>query len=112
MQALLILTTLPDAATAEAIASKLIADGSAACVAIGAPVRSLYHWQGKSETATEIPLSIKATKESYAAVEATVRSMHPYEVPEIIAVPITAGWTPYLDWIAATSSRSTWSADG
>ena len=106
MPALLILTTLPDTVTAESIASKLIAEGSAACVAIGAPVRSLYHWQGKTETATEIPLSIKATDESYAAVEATIRSMHPYELPEIIAVPIVAGWTPYLDWIAASSDRS------
>jgi periplasmic divalent cation tolerance protein len=106
VQALLILTTLPDAATAESIAAKLIADGSAACVAIGAPVLSLYHWQGKTETATEIPLSIKAVAESYAVVEATIRSMHPYELPEIIAVPIIAGLAPYIDWIVASSQRS------
>jgi periplasmic divalent cation tolerance protein len=109
--ALLILTTLPDAATAESIARKLIADGNAACVSIGAPVRSLYHWQGKIETASEIPLSIKATDDSYAAVEATLRSMHPYELPEIIGVPITEGLAPYLDWIAASSDRSTKPAD-
>ena len=106
MQALLILTTVPDTATAESIASTLIADGNAACVAIGAPVRSLYHWQGKTETATEIPLSIKTAADSYSAVEATIRSIHPYELPEIIAVPITAGLAPYLAWLGASRGRS------
>ena len=111
MQALLILTTIPDVNTAESIASRLIADGCAACVAIGSPVRSLYHWQGKTETATEIPLSIKATVASYSAVEAIVKSMHPYELPEIIAVPVTAGLPEYLDWIVAASDRSAVSTD-
>jgi periplasmic divalent cation tolerance protein len=86
--------------------------GAPACVAIGAPVRSLYHWQGKTETATEIPLSIKTRSQAYPAVERTVRSMHPYELPEIIALPITAGLAPYLDWIAASCIRSNDSADG
>ena len=111
VQALLILTTLPDASTAESIAARLIADGSAACVAIGSPVRSLYHWQGKTETATEIPLTIKASASSYGAVEATIRTLHPYELPEIIAVPITSGLQPYLDWIADTCDRSAHSGD-
>ena len=106
MQPLLVLTTLPDAATAEAIAQRLIDDGCAACVAIGTSVRSLYHWQGKTETATEIPMSIKTTREAYPAVERIVCSLHPYELPEIIALPITAGLAPYLDWIAETSDRS------
>jgi len=110
-QPLLVLTTLPDAATADSIASRLIDDGCAACVAVGAPVRSLYHWQGKTETATEIPLSIKTTAEAYPAVERIVHSMHPYDLPEIIAVPITAGLAPYLDWIAASCNRSKAPAD-
>jgi periplasmic divalent cation tolerance protein len=111
VQPLLVLTTLPDAATAEAIASRLIDEGCAACVQVGAPVRSLYHWQGKSETSTEIPLSIKTTSRAYPAVEHIVRSMHPYELPEIVALPITAGLAPYLDWIASSSMRSNGSAD-
>ena len=105
-QALLVLTTLPDASIAETIARRLIDDGCAACVSIGAPVLSLYHWRGKTEMATEIPLTIKTTAERYAAVETLLRAIHPYELPEIIAVPVTAGLAPYLDWIAAESNRS------
>jgi periplasmic divalent cation tolerance protein len=105
-QPLLVLTTLPDSSIAEAIARRLIDDGCAACVAVGAPVLSLYHWRGKTETATEIPLTIKTTTQGYDAVEALLRSLHPYELPEIIAIPITAGLSPYLDWIAAETNRS------
>ena len=105
-QPLLVLTTLPDPSIAEAIARRLIDDGCAACVSVGAPVLSLYHWRGKTETATEIPLTIKTTTLAYAAVEALLRALHPYELPEIIAIPITAGLTPYLHWIAAETERS------
>ena len=103
---LLVLTTLPDPLIAESIARRLVEDGCAACVSVGAPVLSLYHWRGKTETATEIPLSIKTTSLAYAAVETLLRSLHPYELPEIIAVPITAGLTPYLNWITAETNRS------
>jgi periplasmic divalent cation tolerance protein len=105
-QPLLVLTTLPDPAIAATIARRLVDDGCAACVAVGAPVLSLYHWRGKTETATEIPLTIKTTVQRYAAVETLLRSLHPYELPEIIAVPISAGLPDYLGWIAAESDRS------
>lgn len=105
-QPLLVLTTLPDATIAEAIARRLIDNGCAACVAVGSPVRSLYHWRGKTETGTETPLSIKTTTGAYQAVETLLRELHPYELPEIIAIPITGGLAPYLDWIAAESDRS------
>jgi periplasmic divalent cation tolerance protein len=105
-QPLLVLTTLPDPALAESIARRLIDDGCAACVSIGAPILSLYHWRGKTETATETPLAIKTTNLRYQDVEALLRDLHPYELPEIIAVPISAGLTPYLDWIAAETERS------
>jgi periplasmic divalent cation tolerance protein len=100
------MTTLPDADAAEMIAHRLVAERVAACVSIGSPVRSLYHWQGKTETATEIPLFVKTTSEAYPAVESTLRSLHPYELPEIIAVPVTAGLASYLDWIASSCNRS------
>ena len=106
-QTLLVLTTLPDALIAEAIARRLVDAGVAACVSVGSPVRSLYHWRGKTETATEIPLTIKTTAARYGAVEALLRASHPYELPEIIAVPVTGGLAPYLDWIAAETNRST-----
>jgi len=100
------MTTLPDERAAETIAGRLLANRSAACVSIGSPVRSLYHWQCKTETATEIPVLIKTTSESYASVESTLRSLHPYELPEIIAVPVAAGFGAYLDWIASSCKRS------
>jgi len=104
---LLVLTTVPDAETAERLAARIVGDKLAACVSIGGPVRSLYHWQGKTETSTEIPVSIKTTGGCYPALEAAIRSLHPYELPEIIAVPICTGLAPYLDWIAASCNRST-----
>jgi periplasmic divalent cation tolerance protein len=105
-QPLLVLTTVPDSGHAEAIARRLVAERCAACVTIGAPVRSLYHWRGKIETADELPLTIKTTAGCYDMVERLVRELHPYELPEIIAVPITGGLAPYLDWIAAETDRS------
>ena len=105
-QPLLVLTTVPDASHAETIARKLVDERCAARVTIGAPVRSLYHWRGKTETAEEVPLTIKTTSGSYEAVERLIRALHPYELPEIIAVPISGGLRPYLDWIAAGTERS------
>lgn len=99
--AILILTTLPDRAVAETIASSLVRERLAACVAIGAATRSIYHWRGKVETADEVTLTIKTRRERYVAVEAALRAAHPYELPEIIAVPVIDGYAPYIDWIAA-----------
>ena len=61
---------------------------------------SLYHWRGEIETAQEIPVTVKTSADRYPEVEAAIRARHPYELPEIIAVPITNGFTAYLDWIA------------
>ena len=105
-QPLFVLTTLPDLSVAESIAAALITDKLAACISIGAPVQSLYHWQGKTETAAEIPMTIKTTADAYPALEATLRKLHPYELPEIVAVPIVAGLASYLAWIATSCIRS------
>ena len=98
------LTTLPDRAGAETLARELLADRLAACVQIGATLQSLYHWHGQIETAQETPLAVKTRGELYARVEAAIRSRHPYELPEIIAVPITDGLSDYLDWIVAETA--------
>ena len=103
---LLVLTTVPDVEHAETIARRLIDNRCAACVSIGAPIRSLYHWRGKTETANEVPMTIKTTAGCYEAVERLIRELHPYELPEVIAIPITGGLAPYLDWIAAETERS------
>ena len=98
--AILILTQMPDRASAQSLARSLVEARLAACVIIGAPVESLYHWRGQIETAQEIPVAVKTRAERYAEVEAAIRARHPYELPEILAVPIVHGLAPYLDWIA------------
>ena len=99
MTTLLVLTNVPDPAIAERMARHLVEAGLAACVNILAPCRSVYRWQGTLEEASEIPLLIKSTLQRYPALESVIKSMHPYDVPEIIAVPITIGWPAYLGWV-------------
>jgi periplasmic divalent cation tolerance protein len=97
--ALLVLTQMPDRGSAEALARVLLDERLAACVSIGAAVESLYHWRGQIEMASEVPVTIKTSDDVYAAVEAAIRARHPYELPEIVAVPIVDGLSPYLAWI-------------
>lgn len=80
-QTLLVLTNLPDAASAQALATTLVSERLAACVNLLAPCRSIYRWQGAIESAEEVPLLIKTTAERYAALEAAIRVRHPYELP-------------------------------
>ena len=100
-QTLLVITSLPDEASAQALASTLVTERLAACVNILAPCRSVYRWQGEIESAPEIPLLIKTTAARYATLEAAIRAGHPYELPEIIAVPIAHGLPEYLAWLIA-----------
>lgn len=99
--AIVVLTNLPDRASAGKLARDLIEGRLAACVNVGAAVESIYHWRGEIETATEVPLAIKTRAVLFSKVEAAIRRFHPYELPEIVAVPITHGSPAYLDWIAA-----------
>jgi periplasmic divalent cation tolerance protein len=100
MQTLLVLTNCPDEEVANAIALAVVEAGLAACVNILPRVQSIYRWQGAVESASEIPLLIKTAAASYAALEAAIREQHPYDVPEIIALPITQGLPAYLNWVA------------
>jgi periplasmic divalent cation tolerance protein len=103
-RSILVFTTLPQRAAAEALARELLAARLAACIQIGAAVESLYHWKGEIETASETPMAIKTRVELYAQVERAIRDRHPYELPEIVAVPITDGLPAYVDWIAAETA--------
>lgn len=98
---LLVLTNVPDRAAAERLADMLIENKLAACVNILAPCRSVYRWKGAVQHDEEHPMLIKTTQERYAALEQALRERHPYELPEIIAVPIERGLPAYLDWVAA-----------
>ncbi|MDI6749537.1 MAG: divalent-cation tolerance protein CutA [Rhodocyclaceae bacterium] len=105
--ALLVITNLPDSYSAHALAGALIEARLAACVNILAPCRSVYRWQGKTENAEEVPVLIKTSAARYAALEAAIRARHPYELPEIIAVPIERGLPEYLAWVASETTEST-----
>lgn len=104
-QALLVFTNVPDVDTAERLARILIERRVAACVNILPAIRSLYHWQGQLETATEVMLQIKTIQPHYAELEAVIKAAHPYAVPEIIAIPIVDGLPAYLDWIRQETDK-------
>lgn len=97
----LILCTCPDRNTAETIARRLVTDGLAACVNIVPQLTSIYSWQGHVETAEECLLLIKARQDNYPTIEVAIRKQHPYDLPEIIAVPVQQGLPDYLHWISS-----------
>ena len=103
-QVFIVMTHLPDAATADALAGALVEARLAACASLTTGVQSVYRWQGKVERANEVTLTIKTTQRHYAALEAAIRAAHPYELPEIIALPVVAGLPSYLHWIVAETS--------
>jgi periplasmic divalent cation tolerance protein len=107
MPTLLVLTNLPDRASAEKLADALVAKHVAACVNILAPCRSVYRWKNDIQHEEEHPVLIKTTAERYGALEAAIRAAHPYELPEIIAVPVERGLPAYLDWVAAETAAGT-----
>ena len=84
---------------AERIARSLVETRLAGCVQIVGPVTSIYRWKGRIETAGEWFCLIKSRRECYGAIERAVRSLHPYETPEIIALPVAAGSRDYLEWL-------------
>jgi periplasmic divalent cation tolerance protein len=96
---LLVLSTCPGSITAKQIASAVVSDNLAACVQTIPAVHSVFRWLNRTDTADEYLLLMKTTTARYEALEQKIRAMHPYELPEIVAVPITAGFDQYLSWI-------------
>jgi len=103
---LLVITTLPDTESAARLAQQLVEVQAAACVNQLAPCVSTYSWQGVTETANEVPLLIKTTQAAYPRLEELIRAGHPYELPEIIAVPVSAGLPAYLEWVSRETCSS------
>ena len=99
VDAILVFTTCPDAATSNRVAQALVGQQLAACVNIVPGLTSVYRWQGKVETAAEQLLVIKTRRAAYGAVEAAIRNAHPYELPEVLAIPIGTGLPAYLAWV-------------
>jgi len=98
-QYLLIMTTVPDADIGQIIAEKIIEERLAACITLQAGSQSLYWWKGKITQEQEHTLLIKTTKEAYSKLEEKIKEIHPYKIPEIIALPILKGSEEYLGWI-------------
>ena len=99
-QALLVLTSLADEAGAQRLARALVERRLAACVNMLPAVRSVYRWNDAIEEAAEVTLLIKTTTARYAELEQAILALHPYELPEVIALPVSAGLPGYLGWIA------------
>lgn len=103
---LILLCTCPTMEAAEEIASTLVEDGAAACVNIIPGLTSVYRWQGETQTGTELQLVVKTTTSAYRRAEETIQRLHPYELPEIIAVPVVKGLSDYLHWMTLQTSTN------
>ena len=104
--AVIVFTNLPDREAALKLANELVAKKLAACVNVLAECASVYRWNGAVKTATEVPVLIKTRAARYAEVEDAIRALHPYELPEIVAVPVARGGDDYLRWVAEETSIS------
>jgi periplasmic divalent cation tolerance protein len=100
-EVLLVLSTFPDAATARRVGRELVEQRCAACANILPQIESIYWWENKVENATETLVLFKTTVDRYAALESTLKQLHPYEVPEVIAFPVEDGLPDYLRWVAS-----------
>jgi periplasmic divalent cation tolerance protein len=97
---LLALSTFPDTEIARRISNQLVSECFAACANILSSVESIYRWKGKIESGNEILVFFKVSEGRQSAFQDKLRSLHPYDVPEIIFVPITTGLSEYLQWVA------------
>ncbi len=99
MEHIVVFITAPDQETAAGIARALVGESLAACVNILPGVRSIYSWKGKIEDEAEVLMMAKTRRPLFERLSARVKELHPYETPEIIALPLTAGSREYLDWL-------------
>ncbi|MFW6189076.1 MAG: divalent-cation tolerance protein CutA [Planctomycetota bacterium] len=98
-EAIIVMVTCGSSPEAEKLAKQLLADRLVACVNIAGRIRSLFHWEGTVARESESLLLMKTTRERWDALSDRVKELHPYEVPEIIAMPIMVGNPDYLDWV-------------
>jgi periplasmic divalent cation tolerance protein len=105
MDVLLALSTFPNRETAQRISNQLVTEKFAACANILPGVESIYRWKEKIETGNETLVFFKLSEDRQSAFQEKLRSLHPYEVPEIIIVPVTTGLPEYLRWVAESCTR-------
>lgn len=101
---IVVMTTLPDAAEARNLARGIVDERLAACVQIMPPMRSVYRWEGKVESADEILLLIKTRAEKFAELEKFIAANHPYNVPEVVAINAADVSEPYRKWLDAETA--------
>lgn len=97
---LVVLVTAPSAEKAEEIARTVVEERLAACVNVLPAVRSIYRWEGKVQDDAEALMVVKTRADAFERLRARIGSLHPYECPEVIALPVVAGHAPYLEWLA------------
>jgi periplasmic divalent cation tolerance protein len=102
--AILVLTTLPTADVAAEVAKALVGEKLAACANILPALRSIYRWEGKVQDENEVLVLLKTRRGQYERLKARILALHPYDVPEVLAVPVEQGHGAYLDWIASETA--------
>ena len=102
-ECVIVCTTLPADADAAAFGRELVTQRLAACVSARSGVSSVYRWQGGIEEDHEQQVTIKTTTDRLPALEQRLRALHPYEVPELVVVPVVGGSADYLDWVRAST---------
>jgi periplasmic divalent cation tolerance protein len=105
-ETLVVLTNMPDRGVAVKLARELVERRLAVCVNVLAECTSIYRWKGAVENAQEVPVLIKTRAALYPEIEAAIGKLHPYELPEIIAIPIVRGLPEYLEWVSEGTSIS------
>jgi periplasmic divalent cation tolerance protein len=104
-QVILVLTNLPDMQSAQAMARRLVEQKLAACANCLPAVKSIYRWQGMIEEADEVTVLIKSAQSRYQELEAAIKGSHPYDIPEIIALPLSGGLPAYLSWVLQETKK-------
>lgn len=97
--AVLVMTTAPDALLAKRLAHELVEERLAACAHVGAPVTAMYMWQGNLEGGEEVPVTFKTSPEAAQQLMERIRLLHPYQIPELLVMPVLGGDPAYLAWI-------------
>ncbi len=100
-----VMTNVPNLTVAKTVARYLVGQRMAACVNIQPGVKSYYHWEGVIRQANEVTLMVKTTRERFSEVESAIKALSPYELPEIVALPVTQGLPAYLEWVRAETRR-------
>jgi periplasmic divalent cation tolerance protein len=98
--AMLVLTTLPNADAAAEMAKSIVEERLAACANLFPALRSIYRWQARLEDQNEVLVLFKTRQEHFDRLRARILELHPYEVPEVLAIPVEQAYQPYLDWLA------------